>query len=506
MLSNMFYDPKKPVLINEEGIFLANLDVPGRRTNWLFILTISLLGLMSIAFCLRNTGSTARSVFVPQMVCLILIVTIWFLKKVLSQKPYNILSPDVIFLSTFSVFHFAYIFFYSINVADWSEEVFWSAEKALPAISFSIWCLIFFLIGYELPGSGYSRKIYYGDISASPNAVNFVAKTLIFLAFFFFWGTLASVGLNRVFSDYKLMTSVASVSSWGRLYWLGHDLGVIGIALFCTASCLTKQKVMSGIVFVILSLGYMFSVLITGDRGGFLQLFVIPAVAFHYFQRRIRYYWIAGLFFLLFTTMAIIGATRDIVLGDVRKIAQEYQYVQEARQHNAITSTLIEFGSSIKTVNIAMELVPSMHSYWYGKSYLDSALVAIPNVIPGRVRAATGLGVWITETAFESMERTHGRGGSIAMEAYMNFGYAGAFIFLLVGSFCRSLYEKLLNRPTFFRLAMLLSTMAGLALWIRNTFSMFIRPPLWTFLIVGSIYLLTQNEVQFDNQALLDET
>lgn len=492
----MYYNPNKPVILDEQGIYLLNLDIPGRTTSWLYIMFLVGMGIASSTICFLYPGSVSRPIFGLQMGILAVIITTCVLRKFASEKPSNILSPDVIFLSIYCVFHFSYIFFYALNIVDWDPEVFWASTRVLPAVSFCLWCLIFFFIGYELPGNKYSKLPCTSELIFSPDILNHVAKTMITLAIIFFWGTIFSVGINRAFTDYKLLVNVGVVSAWGRLYGLANHLGVVGITLYCAVSCLNKQKAMSGIVFTVLSLGYMFSVLMTGDRGGFMQLLVIPVIAFHYFQRKIKWYWLVGMFLSLMFIMAVIGITRTAAVGDIKKIKEEYVYVQEASAHNTITRTLLEFGASIKTVVIAMEVVPKNHSYWYGTSYLESALVVIPNLIPGEQRVSKGLGVWLTETAFGSLERTHGRGGSIVMEAYMNFGYAGIIIFLFLGMLIRNLYEKVLNQTTFLRLAMFIIIMSSTAFWIRNTFTSFIRPPIWMLIIVGLLYLYENKKSQ----------
>lgn len=192
---------------------------------------------------------------------------------------------------------------------------------------------------------------------------------------------------------------------------------------------------------------------------------------------------IAGITILMLV-MSIIGITRTVVMGNANKILEVYSSHQENSEQGFASSTLIEFGSTLKTVNIAMTLVPLIHTYWYGESYLNSLFVAVPNIIPGASRKSEGLDVWLTEMAFGDLSETHGRGGSISMEAYMNFGYAGVLVFLVVGAFLRFLYERFLEYPNFLRTVILFAAISGMSLWIRNTSTMFIRPFLWPIIIV----------------------
>lgn len=484
------YHKQKPILVDSGAAYLSNLDIAGRRTSILFILFLLLMGFAAATAYIPCQGKSNSAVFIPQLLCIFAILLVWGGRKFLALPPRNILSPDVIFVSMFCVFHFGYITLYASHLADWDDEVFWAPEKTLKAVLFCIWCLILFLIGYELPGNRYSRKPIDSQITPCSHLCLLAGKIFIVVTILFFWGVLFASGIRNLLSDYQLLIKVGGLTAWGRFFWLAHDLGVIGIVLYCTTSAILYRKAMSGILFFCLSWFYMFSILLLGDRGGFIQVAIIPIVVFHYFQRKIKFYWILGIGLVLFFIMTVIGITRTLAVLDVKQIAQEYQYVQQEEQVNPITRAFLEFGSSIKTVDIAMTLVPEQHPYWYGKSYVDGLFLLIPNIIPGFIRTQeNSVGAWVTETAFGSLQSTHGRGGSIAMEAYLNFGFlGGAVFFVFLGYGYRVLYERVLCKPTFLRIAVFLGFTAGLVLWMRNTANVFYRPFVWTFLAAWIIY------------------
>jgi len=167
----MFSQKQKPILLEYGLAFLSNLDVPGRKTSILFILFLVLMGFITTVVYMPFQGQSTPGVFIPQILCIFTILLIWSLKKYFSVAPRNILSPDVIFVSMFCVFHFSYIAFYAVHLADWDDEVFWDPEKTLKAVWFCIWCLILFLIGYELPGSRYTGKYITSQVVPCPYSV-----------------------------------------------------------------------------------------------------------------------------------------------------------------------------------------------------------------------------------------------------------------------------------------------------------------------------------------------
>src|SRR5690606_6929244 len=106
-------------------------------------------------------------------------------------------------------------------------------------------------------------------------------------------------------------------------------------------------------------------------------------------------------------------------------------YMEGGSGSSSIIDALNEFGISIKTVVISIYLVPSKYDFWYGSSFIDSFLIVFPNFFSHRV--SSGIGVFVTEAAFGPIDSTHGRGGSIAMEAYLNFWYFGVLLFAVYG-------------------------------------------------------------------------
>ena len=470
----------RPVLeLKGRGAWLTNLDAPGRRPGPVLVVGTILCVLASWISWRQYPGDPTPGAFLPMVLSILAMLAIWFVNKLVGEKPQNWLSPDVVFVLMFSVFHFGYIMYYAFGLVVYDHEVFFNAEKVPSAVFFSQCCLAAFLVAYELAGALYPLRRTAAQLTPCDRRIIPASQAIVVTAVVFMLAAMVSVGIGRLMQDYSLMTKIG-YTPLGRFFWVAHSIGVVGLVLHCAASGLTRRRAMSGLLFPIFALGFIVFVLLLGDRGGFIQLAIIPLVAYYYFQNKIRWRWAAGMVLALMFVMGVVGRARTRVTLDVRGMLQEYQYQASGAQLDFFSRTLIEFGVSLKTVVIGMDLVPAQRPYLLGRSHLDGLQYAVPNIIPGLVRGGQGLGVWLNEAAFGSLRWTWGRGGSIAMEAYVNFGFLGGIVwFVGVGALYRIVYERFLARPNLIRAVLLFAAIVCLMLWVRNTSVLIPRLLLW---------------------------
>jgi hypothetical protein len=485
----------RPVLdLNDRGAWLTNLDVPGRRPGPVLVVGTILCLLASWISWRQYSGDPTPGAFLPMVLSTLAMLAIWFVNKLVADKPQNWLSPDVIFVLMFSVFHFAYIVYYAFGLVMYDHEVFFNPEKAPDAVFFSQCCLAAFLVAYELAGALYPLRQTAAQLVPCDRRIILASQAIVLTAIVFMLAAMVSVGIGRLMQDYSLMTEIG-YTPLGRFFWVAHSLGVVGLVLHCAASGLTRRRAMSGIVFPVLALGFIMFVLLLGDRGGFIQVAIIPLAAFYYFQNKIRWRWAAGMVLVLMFAMGVVGAARTRVTLDPRGMLQEYQLQAAGAEQDFVSRTLVEFGFSLKTVVIAMDLVPGQCPYWFGRSYLDGLQYVVPNVIPGLVRGGRGLVAWLNEEAFGSMRWTHGRGGSIAMEAFVNFGFVGGIAwFVVVGALYRVVYERFLARPNLLRAVLLLAAIVCLMLWVRNSSMHVPRLLVWPLLTAWILQFIWKPE------------
>jgi oligosaccharide repeat unit polymerase len=492
--SIIYEDPNRPVVQLENGdCFLANLDIPARKVSFGYILSLLSITIIAGASYLFNIGQSGRSTFIPMSLCLFMILAVFILHKRAGAAPRNWLSPDMFIVPVFCVFHFFYIVYYAFGlVAEDSEVFMFGNDKALLATFLCLCCLSGFLIGYEISSCFFKQSDFLPRLIPAPIISITFGRILIIFAIVFYWGMVFRVGLSRVMTDYQALLNVGQLAG-GRLFWVSLDFAMVGIAIYCAASGLLYNKAMYGKIFFFASWGFILGILVMGDRGAFIRLVPVPVMAFHYFQHKIKLKWMVIAVLSIVFISGALALTRTVVLLNIKQIKSEYDYQSQGSQYNFISRAGLEFGATIKIVVAAVAIVPKEYPYRYGRSYINSMNVLIPNVIPGRVRTsekAKSLPLWINTMAY-GQDLKWGRGGSIVMESYLNFGFFGSVIFFtILGCGYRCIYEWFLAKPGFIQIVLVLTATSGMMLWIRNALDVAIRPPVWGFVFAVAIQLL----------------
>jgi oligosaccharide repeat unit polymerase len=390
----------------------------------------------------------------------------------------NLFEPDFIFVFIFIIFHFSYIWLYFFGISDFDNEVFYNQQKVPLAIYFCSLCIILFEISYG-ESSGYLLKNKVKNSNSVLFKIHKFSKLLLVFCVFCFWVPFFSVGLS-IFQNYSDLISIGKLSYFGKLYWVGQYLAICAISLYCLSSGFLFGRFMAG-HFRFLAIFYILGFLLIGDRGTFVFLAIIPAISYSIFQKRvsIKIFTFAVAFLLIISSFVAVSRTQSI-FNPMDAVTNYY----EKESKSPIIRALNEYGSSLKTVVIVMHLVPSLYDYWYGKSYLNSLFLVVPNLFGEKRSSENSPGSWLTETVFGPLDQTHGRGGSIAMEAYLNFGFwFGSLFFFFLGRIVKISYRSFLHYPSVINGSLYFSLMSVLVLWMRNTSSVAFRTIIWTMLI-----------------------
>lgn len=218
----------KPIVEYEDGFCLENLDLPARPLSRIYI--FSLIALLVIATCIypANNGSVTPHSFLPDSIIIISLAAFVFLHKQMQKKPTNWFTPDILFMAMYAVFHFGYIFLYVFGIAPYDTEVFWAPAKVHKAVLFSFYCLVLFLIGYEL--AVIRRKEFnYGVLSVIPKMPLAMSVIMVIAASLMFWIPYFQAGLGTLMTQYTALISLAS-----RVSAVALNIATVGIALYCT--------------------------------------------------------------------------------------------------------------------------------------------------------------------------------------------------------------------------------------------------------------------------------
>jgi oligosaccharide repeat unit polymerase len=105
---------------------------------------------------------------------------------------------------------------------------------------------------------------------------------------------------------------------------------------------------------------------------------------------------------------------------------------------NPASASLSEMGGTMETLAYTMDLLPNDRDYEYGKTYAFAALTILPNIFGTARHPSVERGTasdWLVRTvSYNTASQGGGLGYSLLAEAYLNFGWAGPpLVMILLG-------------------------------------------------------------------------
>lgn len=401
-------------------------------------------------------------------------------RKMLTPRPRNWLAPEVLFLGTYWVFHFGYLTPYSFGWID-PVKLFIPYPRLFPSSVLLIYVsLLAFLIGYELA----ARQRVCHDLDRTTVGALWVpvGKAIAVVGVIAQLIGLAMAGFDLLFSlGYGLLSNMYRYAD-PRLFGIGQYMLPIGLTIACCASAARDRTLVKGWFFRIGIGGFAVLTLLFGDRGIFLTYALPVILSYQYFAKRIRLRWLVSAAVTAILIFGVLG------LGRRTASANPADLVDEAFAEGAVGvvlfSALSEMGGSMRTVALTMNLVPDPYPYWYGESLWDSVVSVLPNLGASARLRYLGPDSFITHETYGYGKHVAGVGFSIAAEGYINFGWAGPALLLLIGIGARYIHDSVVIRPTLMRMVLLITMSSCLVMWIRNWSMIMVRPMVWTLLLV----------------------
>ncbi len=473
---------------SQDALFdMRHLDSTSRPVNILFLLALTILGLMACLVYWAGYGDRFSDTALALFCGLHFVVTACvFGSKLVRRGPRNWLSPDIVFWIVYTMFHIPYVVFYLVGLADYSKKVFFSVDAANRSLCCVILCGIGFLIGYELGPLGRMQPAVFRPARRISSAVFVGAQTLFFMtlaaAVFAIVLGLGGAILEFGYSGFRRIERFVGPES---KRWIGLSVMFvrIGVTVYLASCILRYRKIVQGFLLPSLLAGALLFFLLLGARTEVAVALLPIIVGYHYFVKPLKLRLGIPLFLFLLISFGVIGIGRKAETLSPAGIYRAYQEYREDVGVDPFVASLAESGASLKTVNVACAHIPETEPYWKGRSFFDAILMIIPNPVPG-LRSLIAPSTWATlvATGRAGGERS-GWGASIAMEAYMNFGlFGGGVMMAALGFLVRRIYDTTLRNPTFLRVCLLLVVITSLAMWCRNHSQHFIRPVAWTFL------------------------
>lgn len=455
--------------------------------------------LISIGVYLVTQNSFYNAIWPNQIVYYLVLIYHVFYR--LKNNRANILSPDMLFLVFYTIVHLGYVTLYSLNLVPQTNRVFYY-EESIPRAMFVINLGLFgFLFGYELMGLRAPFMTSLPPIRTPRAAWEIVAIILMVLATCMHFLGLSRLGWDWVMREgYGAIMAAPQYATFLTVLLLSFSTLVMAAAvtIYIIASALRHGKMFYSKIALFLTVFYFVIVTLEGSRSSML-LFGVPLLLVrHFYIKRLRLY---SLVLLFIATMALFSALALVRTSALQpgKMLQEYRY-EKAADERGWRAPFVELGGSFLVVSIVTQDVPTREPYWLGASWRDAALHIVPFLQGAISRLGYGRlapSTWITYTYFGY--GAAGRGFTVAAEGYLNFGFAGAFVeLLLVGMFIRWLMLFFSRRPSAMRAIIFVGCLGRAVLLTRNHSNGLLAPCAQIFVLTWLLNIILGNEPMAD--------
>lgn len=440
------------------------------------IMAIYLIVLIFIS--MFNTSTNYDPAFL--ILSIILIFLVLCIKMTLKEK--NILSPELIFLVLFYVFHFGYLYIYELNLVRIDYEIFMFPHLVNISILYVTICATCFLLGYYL-----FLDFGIADYNNIKDRVNINrrgllgSKFLLVLLLISFWMPILSL-TPAIFYDYSIVSSIGEKGFGGRLYWFGQIIGISIVALYYVSKSKYTNRLIENWIDLI-PFTIMIGSFAIGLRTYFLFYALVILVIYNSFYKKINFIKMSIITLMILTLSSVIAVSR---VNSIYNPIEAISMALADSENNILINVIKEFGLSFKTIPFIVFLTDDLNYYWMGKSYFDSLLLILPNMF-GEIRNAdNNMDTWVTSQLFGL--DTYGRGGSIAMEAYGNFGFiGGTMFFIFVGALTAKLYNKYRFKGDVYNVVIYLVFLGALVLWMRANSNFLFRILVWSLIITSIV-------------------
>lgn len=424
----------------ESHIFIRDVAIANKlRMPYLLWLFVSIL----ISFAIYQSGNTSDWKSATKMGvfwgCLITIAHFLYLQ---TKRPVNYLSPELLFLTGYWLFHFGYLFCWALGILPESEDIFYDTGLYPKTLLIVNWGMAAFLFGYELFAPKHLPELYT-EPPVTTAGWEFAGLILMAISLFITFVYLDLAGIDNVISRGSNVLANMDKYVSNTLFWrLKSQIFAMGFGVYIIAVATKHGKLFRGKLGISLFVIYFILLLLQGGRTQVVIIGMILLLVRHYLIKPVKLKWLILLAMIFAFIFSVMGATRGRAALDVKKIATEYKHT-EAHWYDIF----VETGGSVSTINKTISIIPSEQGYWHGKSYALAIVHVIP-FIQGYVFPTTpGAAQWLTYTT--KGYGAAGTGFSIAGEGYLNFGLIGVLIQMtLLGAFMRRIvvwYAKVLS-------------------------------------------------------------
>ncbi|WP_175550472.1 O-antigen polysaccharide polymerase Wzy [Bacteroides luti] len=346
----------------------------------------------------------------------------------LKQK---LFSPYIVFLVTLSIFSFGQSFLYTINYISEERDLIGYAGITINDIfyaqSYTLVMITCFHIGalMSIKKSNYNtKKSLNVDYSLAIKKIGIILFIISIIPFLYSLINDMIVSLTR---------------GYGALYEIEERVGLDNIFLIVanyfipSYICLYvgfRKNVKVLRMLNIFAVVIIIVIFITGGRTNGVILIATAILIYNFIIKPLtkkQYVIILVLGIFLLSILSVISNTRS---NSGRGIDSYTNNIEKGQ--NSALNTICEMGGSMFCLIKTKDYVPNTEDYRYGKSYLFSFTTLIPNINFWKIHPAvkeSDLNAWLTK----KVDMGYGTGFSMVAESYINFGWFGSIVMLLMG-------------------------------------------------------------------------
>ena len=393
------------------------------------------------------------------------------------------LRHSVFFLLCFSIVFFQCDLDYVLGIIDASETYLWiNPAVVCKSLALSNCALISFIFGASL----YYKPLIvdveynYNIIKTNKEFVSYAIIVLLALYVFLVPKEYLKNGYELGLDD-------------GRMSGLMSYLQACFIALYTLYSIDFKKQHQKSYfkyfkVPIIISVIYVFLIIITGRRTESVRIASLLLISFLYSQKEsVNYRRILLGAVLGIVILSIIGVLRSYSSGDI----VESLYLISNNQ--SVSPFTREYAGSVNTLHIALDNYPSKLNFNYGSTFLPGFLKIVPGLTDFyasyfAVPPLRTSGDIFTSLYFDG-EKYWGLGSSIVADIYISFAAVGVcIVMMLFGYFIKYLeYVTFITQKSPYILALSFSAYSAFLFSCRSSMSVIFL--CWTYSCI-MIYLV----------------
>lgn len=256
----------------------------------------------------------------------------------------------------------------------------------------------------------------------------------------------------------------------------------------------SKNKLERKMVVAFLML-YAFNYTIQGSRHIALAILVVLA---YYFYKKLKITNFTKS--ILFVCGIVVIAVLSQFVGKVR----HYGYYDYSNFFSIILDAIGEMGFNFTSIVFTKEFVPSVESYRYGMTYVDSIICLIPSSLDffGLLDNIVSAEVWLGNVLHAKYGTFYdfGVGYSVIAESYLNFGFMGFISVFVQAYIIQRLFSLVNTKNTKFTYYIELILLYSLITYPRRSINTLFKTIEYCILLVMVIIFIANSLVRRSNK------